>query len=76
MSDLPSHGLAELWQDATCPESGKSQHDTTAPGSSTTQDSTAPHHTARRLFTAWVRLLVFKDTVALFQYGQTLGRFF
>lgn len=73
--DLPSHWLAELWQDATCPESQKSpstvlQHQAPAP------HSTAEHHTAHWLFTAWVQLLVSKDTVALFQHRQTLGRFF
>lgn len=79
MSDLPSHWLAELWQDATCPESQRSpstilQHQAPAPHS-TAEQAPAEHRTAHWLFTAWVQLLVSKDTVALFQYRQTLGRF-
>lgn len=78
--DLPSHWLAELWQDATCPESQKSpsptlQHQVPAPHTQHRRERAAERHTAHWLFTAWVQLLVSKDTVALFQYRQTLGRF-
>lgn len=80
MRDLPSHWLAELRQDATCPESQKSpsttlQHQVPAPHTQHRRERPAEHHTAHWLFTAWVQLLVSKDTVALFQYRQTLGRF-
>lgn len=78
-ADLPLHWLAELLQDATCLKvrkvpaqyySTRLQH-RTAPHS-TAQHLTAPHTEPCWLFTAWVQLLVFKDTVALFQYQLKL----
>lgn len=53
------------------PESRRPQHDTTAPGSA--QRRAAGRHW---LFTAWVQLLVFRDTVALFQYQHRLWGIF
>jgi hypothetical protein len=56
------------------PKSRKSQHNTTAPGSRITQHRITQHRAQshRWLFTAWVQLLVCKDTVALFQYQHKL----
>ena len=51
------------------PESRKSQHNTTAPGSA----QRCTQH--RWLFTAWVQLPVFKDTVALFGISRDFGAF-
>lgn len=63
MRDLPSHWLAELWQDATCPEGQKSpsttlQHQVPAPHTQHRRERPAERHTAHWLFTAWVQLLV------------------
>lgn len=50
MRDLPSHWLAELWQDATCPESQKSpstllQHQAPAPHSTAEHPQSTVQHT-------------------------------
>lgn len=70
MCSLLLHWSAELPQEVTCPRVKK----VPAPDYST-RLRTAPSTELRWLFTAWVQLLVFKDTVALFGISLDFGAF-
>lgn len=78
MCDLLSHWLAELWQDATCPESQKS------PSTILQHQAPAPHSTAQHcralqstlaLHSLGFNFLFLRYSSPLFQYQQTLGQF-